>query len=106
MSLATIFLTVPALVLLIGIFYNTRSLYRWCASGQRLADRATQVAAGYAIVSLSLPLLLFINTPSSVRIVVFAVCALNFVVSLMHITRWFDGARQAENAAANKPKGK
>ena len=96
------FLFVPALVLLIGIFYNTRALYRWCGRGKRLVNRSTQIAAGYAIVSMSLPLLLFTPIPSSIRLVVWAVCALNFVVSVMHITRWIGGARQAEQQSAKK----
>lgn len=101
MSAMTPFLYVPAIVLLIGIFYNTRALYRKCST-TRFADKASAFAIVFAVLSLSLPMLLFVGLPPAFKLIAAAVCIGNFAVSLIHIVRWFGGARQAEqNAKAN-----
>lgn len=86
MSAMTPFLSVPAIVLLIGIFFNTRSLYRRTIK-TKYADKASSIATVFAIVSLSVPMLLFIGLPVSLKLMVWALCASNFGRSVFEIVR-------------------
>jgi hypothetical protein len=99
----TPFLFVPAIVLLIGIFYNMRALYRKCST-TRFADKASAFAIVFAVLSLSLPMLLFVGLPPVFKMIAAAVCIGNFAVALTHIVRWFGGARRAEQEAQNAQK--
>jgi len=87
----TPFLSVPAIVLLIGIFFNTRSLYRRTIK-TKYADKASSIATVFAIVSLSVPMLLFIGLPVSLKLMVWALCAVNFgraVIQIVHAVQRF-----------------
>jgi hypothetical protein len=95
------FIYIPAIVLLIGIFFNTRALYRKC-SATRFADKAQSVAVVFAVLSVSMPMLLFVGVPSIFKQIVGAFCLVNFAVALVHIVRWFGGARRAEQDAQKK----
>ena len=100
------FVYIPALVMLIGIFFNTRSLYRRSMK-TRFADKASAVATVFTVVSLSVPMLLFVGLPGSVKLLVWAVCAFNFGRAVWQIVRavqWFGRARQADQANQNTGK--
>lgn len=103
------FVYVPAIVMLIGIFFNTRSLYRRSMK-TRFADKASAVATVFAVVSLSVPLLIFTGLPASVKLVVWVLCAVNFGRAILQIVRavqWFGRVRQADPAdQANQNTGK
>ncbi len=101
MFLLSPFVYIPALVMLIGIFYNTRSLYKRTAA-TRFADKATAVSVVFAVLSLSLPMFLFVGIPAVFKLIVWAFCVGNFAVALIHIVRWFGGARRAEQDAQAK----
>ncbi len=103
MFLLSPFVYIPAIVMLIGIFYNTRALHRKC-SNSRFADKAQAISIVFAVLSLSLPMLLFVGLPSVFKLIVAAVCVGNFAVALIHIVRWFGGARRAEQEAQNARK--
>ena len=105
MSVLSPFVYIPALVMLIGIFYNTRWLYRRTAA-TRYADKAQAVSIVFAVLSLSLPMLLFVGLPASFKLIVASVCIGNFAVALVHIVRWFGGARRAEQDAQAKKEDK
>ncbi len=105
MSVVTPFIYIPALVLLIGIFYNTRALYSKLST-TRFAAKASAVAIVYAVLSLSLPMLLFVGLPAIAKLVIWAFCVGNFAVALIHIVRWFSGARRAEQDAQAKQAAK
>lgn len=105
MSVLSPFIYIPAIVMLIGIFYNTRWLYRR-TSATRFADKAQAVSIVFAVLSLSLPMVLFVGLPPAFKLIVAAVCICNFAVALIHIVRWFGAARRAEQAAAAKNEDK
>src|ERR1700754_1142896 len=105
MSVLSPFVYIPALVMLIGIFYNTRWLYRR-TSATRFADKAQAVSIVFAVLSLSLPMLLFLGLPAGFNLIVCGVWGGNFRVAFVHIVRWLGGARRAEqDAQANQKKG-
>lgn len=92
------FVYIPALIVLIGIFFNTRSLYRRTVK-TKYADKASSIATVFAIVSLSVPMLLFIGLPVSLKLMVWALCAANFgraVLQVVSAVQWFGRARQAD----------
>ena len=87
----TPFLSVPAIVLLIGIYFNTRSLYRRTCQ-TKYAGKASAIATVFAITSLSVPVLLFAGLPGSVKLIVWALCAGNFgraVIQIVHAVQRF-----------------
>jgi hypothetical protein len=92
------FVYIPALVMLIGIIFNTRSLYQRTGK-TKYAARASAVATVFAIVSLCVPMLLFVGLPPAVKFVVGALCLLNFgraIVQIVRAVQWFGRARQAD----------
>lgn len=98
------FVYIPALVMLIGIIFNTRSLYRR-TEGTKYADKASAVATVFAIVSLSVPMLLFVGLPPAVKVVIGALCLLNFgraIAQIVRAVQWFGRARQASEQAKQK----
>jgi len=89
------FVYIPALVILLGIFFNTRSLYRRTAK-TKYADKASAVATVFAIVSLTVPMLLFVGMPVSLKLVVWALCGVNFaraVVQIVRVVQHFTSSR-------------
>lgn len=92
------FVYIPALVMLIGIFYNTRSLLRRTEK-TKFADKASAIATVFAIVSLTVPMLLFVGLPPAVKVVVGALCLLNFgraIAQIVRAVQWFGRARQTD----------
>ncbi len=100
MSLLTPFFLVPAIVILIGIFYNTCWLYRRC-SQTRYAHKANSIAVVFAILSLSMPMLVFVGLPAALKLFVGMFCLGNFLSGVVHIVRWFAGPRKAAGKAQN-----
>ncbi len=99
------FVYIPALVMLIGIFYNTRLLYRRTASS-KFADKASAIATVFAILSLTVPLLLFVGLPAGVKLVAGGLCAVNFgraVAQIVRAVQWFGRARQADQQRKQQP---
>lgn len=102
------FIYIPALVMLIGILFNTRSLYRRGLRTQ-YADKSSAIATAFAVISLSVPLLLFTGLPAALRFIVWALCAVNFgraVLQIVRAAQWFGRARKAEQDAQTRPTGK
>ena len=102
------FVYVTAIVMLVGIFFNTRWLYR-ANLKTRFAEKASAAATIFAILSLSTPLLLLVASPAPVKIIAWGFCALNFGTALVQIVRgvqWFGRARQAERDAQTRTAGK
>jgi hypothetical protein len=98
------FVYIPALVMLIGIIFNTRSLFRLMGK-TKYADKASAVATVFAIVSVSVAMLLFVGLPPAVKAVVGALCLLNFgraIVQIVRAVQWFGRARQASRQANQK----
>ncbi len=108
MLLLSPFVYVPALVMLIGIFFNTRSLYRRGLRTQ-YADKSSAIATVFAVISLSVPLLLFAGLPAALKFIVWALCAVNFgraVLQIVRAVQWFGRARQAEKDAQTRQSDK